>query len=128
MIKGCSRLYVIIIVSMAFATRAHTGFSVVYVTINSNPGASELAKSIIANELAACVNILPGITSIYKWEGNVVTDTEHLLMIKTRDDLLQALSTHIKAHHPYSVPEIIAVPIEFGNSAYLEWIRTSTKS
>ena len=127
MIKSCSRLYVIFIVSLAFAT-AHTGFSVVYVTINSPSSATELAKSIIANELAACVNILPGILSIYKWEGKVLTDTEHLLMIKTRDDLLQSLSAHIKAHHPYSVPEIIAVPIEFGDSAYLEWIKESTKS
>lgn len=127
MIKSLSRLYVIFIVSLAFATKAHTGFSVVYVTINSPSGASELAKSIISNELAACVNILPGITSIYKWEGKVVTDSEHLLMIKTREDLLEALSAHIKAHHPYSVPEIIAVPIEFGNSAYLEWIKESTK-
>lgn len=128
MIKGFSRLYVIFIVSLNFATRAHTELSVVYVTINSPSGASELANSIISNELAACVNILPGITSIYKWEGKVITDTEHLLMIKTRNDLLQALTAHIKAHHPYSLPEIIAVPIEFSNPAYLEWIKESTKS
>lgn len=128
MLKGFQRAYVIFLLSLAYSTQGHLGYSMVYVTINSAGSATELANSIVASNLAACVNILPGITSVYKWEGKVQSEPELLLMIKTRKDLLESLSSFIKSHHPYSVPEIIAVPIEFGNSEYLAWIDESTKS
>jgi periplasmic divalent cation tolerance protein len=72
---------------------------------------------------AACVNILPGITSVYAWEGEIETAEEQLMLIKTAAGCYGPLETFIKNHHPYEVPEIIAIPIEQGSSDYLEWIR-----
>ncbi|CAN6285416.1 unnamed protein product [Urochloa humidicola] len=68
-----------------------------------------------------------GIESVYWWEGKVQSDAEELLIIKTRESLLDALTEHVKANHEYDVPEVIALPITGGNSKYLEWIKNSTK-
>ncbi|CAN6285415.1 unnamed protein product [Urochloa humidicola] len=87
----------------------------------------KLSESIISEKLAACVNIVPGIESVYWWEGKVQSDAEELLIIKTRESLLDALTEHVKANHEYDVPEVIALPITGGNSKYLEWIKNSTK-
>ncbi|XP_050938286.1 protein CutA, chloroplastic isoform X2 [Cucumis melo] len=68
-----------------------------------------------------------GIESIYQWKGEIQTDPEELLIIKTRQSLLGALTDHVKAIHPYEVPEVIALPINGGSLEYLEWIKSSTK-
>ncbi|KAF3326488.1 protein CutA 1 [Carex littledalei] len=86
----------------------------------------KLADSIIKERLAACVNIVPGIESVYWWEGKVQTDSEELLIIKTRESLLPVLTEHVKANHEYDVPEVIAMPITGGNTKYLEWIKNNT--
>lgn len=83
-----------------------------------------LADSIITERLAGCVNVLPGITSVYAWEGKIERGQEHLLLIKTRKDRYPALEAHIRQNHPYELPEIIAVPVECGHPAYLQWIDT----
>ena len=72
--------------------------------------------------MAACVNILPGVTSVYEWEGKIQTDSEVLLMIKTRSEAVPALSELVTREHPYDVPEVIATSIEDGSRKYLDWI------
>ncbi|CAM0957087.1 unnamed protein product [Alopecurus aequalis] len=100
---------------------------VVYVTVPNREAGKKLSESIISEKLAACVNIVPGIQSVYWWEGKVRTDAEELLIIKTRESLLNALTEHVKANHEYDVPEVIALPISGGNLKYLEWLKNSTR-
>ncbi|CAL9190131.1 protein CutA 1, chloroplastic [Musa acuminata AAA Group] len=100
---------------------------VVYVTVPNREAGMKLAESIIKERLAACVNRVPGIESVYWWDGKVQTDSEELLIIKTRESLLGALTEHVKSNHEYEVPEVIAMPITGGNHKYLEWIKDSTR-
>ncbi|XP_064943523.1 protein CutA 1, chloroplastic-like isoform X3 [Musa acuminata AAA Group] len=100
---------------------------VVYVTVPNKEAGMKLAESIIKEKLAACVNRVPGIESVYWWDGKVETDAEELLIIKTRESLLGALTQHVKSNHEYDVPEVIALPITGGNEKYLEWIKDSTR-
>jgi len=100
---------------------------VVYVTVPNNEAGKKLSESIIKEKLAACVNRVPGIESVYWWDGKVQTDSEELLIIKTRESLLDALTEHVKHNHEYDVPEVISLPITGGNLKYLEWIKNSTR-
>ncbi|CAN6288330.1 unnamed protein product, partial [Urochloa humidicola] len=100
---------------------------VVYVTVPNREAGKKLAGSIISEKLAACVNIVPGIESVYWWDGKMQSDAEELLIIKTRESLLDALTEHVKANHEYDVPEVIALPIKGGNLKYLEWLKNSTR-
>ncbi|MGD8515047.1 MAG: divalent-cation tolerance protein CutA [Granulosicoccaceae bacterium] len=87
--------------------------------------AMQLAKTLIDEALAACVSILPGLTSLYHWQGECESDTEELLMIKTRKAAYPALEARLQALHPYELPEIIAVSIEAGLPGYLAWVDES---
>jgi len=89
--------------------------------------ARDLAKSLLDQKLAGCINLVPGIESHYIWEGERKSGNEVLLLIKTRSDLFEPLQTHIKGVHPYELPEIIAVPVTDGLPAYLNWISESTR-
>lgn len=100
---------------------------VVYVTVPNKEEGKKLAQSIIKEKLAGCVNRVPGIESIYWWNDKIETDAEELLIIKTRQSLLEALTAHVKANHPYEVPEVIALPISGGNHDYLKWLKESTR-
>ncbi|XP_019058875.1 PREDICTED: protein CutA, chloroplastic-like [Tarenaya hassleriana] len=100
---------------------------VVYVTVPNREAGKKLANSLVQEKLAACVNIVPGIESVYQWEGNIQSDAEELLIIKTRQSLLDALKEHVKANHEYDVPEVIALPITGGSPQYLEWLKNSTR-
>ncbi|KAJ8445086.1 hypothetical protein Cgig2_029458 [Carnegiea gigantea] len=100
---------------------------VVYVTVPNKEAGKKLAESIVKERLAACVNRVPGIESVYEWKGEIQTDSEELLIIKTRESLLGALTEHVKANHEYEVPEVIAMPISGGNPQYLEWLKNSTR-
>ncbi|KAA8538161.1 hypothetical protein F0562_027769 [Nyssa sinensis] len=100
---------------------------VVYVTVPNKEAGKKLAESIVKEKLAACVNRVPGIESVYQWQGEVQTDSEELLIIKTRESLLEALTEHVKANHEYEVPEVIALPIIGGSIPYLEWIKSNTR-
>ncbi|TYJ35420.1 hypothetical protein E1A91_A05G235400v1 [Gossypium mustelinum] len=100
---------------------------VVYVTVPNRDAGRKLADSIVKEKLAACVNIVPGVESVYEWEGKVNRDPEELLIIKTRQSLLPALTEHVKANHEYDVPEVIALPIGGGSVEYLEWLKNSTR-
>ncbi|KAJ8551147.1 hypothetical protein K7X08_000517 [Anisodus acutangulus] len=100
---------------------------VVYVTVPNKESGKKLAGSIVKKKLAACVNRVPGVESVYEWQGEVQTDSEELLIIKTKESLLEALTEHVKANHEYDVPEVIAMPIVGGNPQYLEWLKNSTR-
>lgn len=84
--------------------------------------AKKLAHGIISNKLAACVNIIPSVTSVYEWEGKIQEDNELLLMLKTQTGKVDDLSKFVRENHPYSVAEVISTPIENGNLPYLKWI------
>ncbi|XP_062543538.1 divalent-cation tolerance protein CutA-like isoform X2 [Armigeres subalbatus] len=96
--------------------------SIAYVTTPNANSAKELARKLVERKLAACVNIIPGLTSIYEWEGKINEDQEILLMIKTRTTRIDELSKFVRENHPYSVAEVISVPIENGNPPYLDWL------
>lgn len=85
-----------------------------------------LAAALIEQRLAACVNVQAPCASVYRWQGQVETTTEVPVFIKTTREHYTALETAILAHHPYELPEIIAVPVVAGLPAYLEWVRTET--
>jgi periplasmic divalent cation tolerance protein len=101
--------------------------AVVLVTCPRGPAAERIARTLVSERLAACANAVPGLTSTYRWEGKVCRDAEVLLIIKTRRRLLPGLIDRIKALHPYSVPEIIALPLVGGSPAYLGWVAESTR-
>jgi periplasmic divalent cation tolerance protein len=81
----------------------------------------------VEKKIAACVNIIPRITSIYSWEGKINEDSEILMMIKTQTTRVDELTKYIRENHPYSVAEVISTPIENGNNLYLKWIEESTR-
>lgn len=91
--------------------------------------AEEIACHLVNNQLAACINIVPGITSIYEWQGKIEATQEHLLIIKSTAVKYASIESEIKQLHPYELPEVIAVPIDCGLPEYLQWIDTclSTK-
>ena len=99
----------------------------VFCTISSQKAANALAEAMVVEELAACVNILPSVRSVYRWQGAVETADEVLLVIKSRENLFESLRLRIIELHPYDVPEVIAVPILAGHGPYLEWIDNSTR-
>jgi periplasmic divalent cation tolerance protein len=100
---------------------------VVLVTCPDRPVAERIARALVEERLAACVNLLPGLTSIYRWEGALCQESETLLLIKTRRERLSALARRVKALHPYTVPEVIALPVLAGSTSYLKWIRDSVR-
>jgi Uncharacterized protein involved in tolerance to divalent cations len=87
--------------------------------------AQGIAEALVGERLAACVNRLPGISSTYRWQGTVTTDSEELLLIKTTTGRFEALRKRLLQLHPYELPELIAVPVEHGHDAYLDWVRAN---
>jgi periplasmic divalent cation tolerance protein len=85
--------------------------------------AQEIAEALVGEQLAACVNRVPGISSTYRWQGAVTTEREELLLIKTTARRFEALKSRLLELHPYELPELIAIPVERGHDAYLEWVR-----
>ncbi len=88
--------------------------------------ALKIARALVERKLAACVNVLAECTSVYRWQGKLETATEVPLLIKTRAAIYDDVEAAIKSLHPYELPEIVAVPIERGLPAYLEWINAET--
>ena len=88
--------------------------------------AERIAEVLVAERLAACVNLVPGLTSIYRWEGKVQREAEVLLLIKAPRARFEAIAARVKALHPYTVPELIALPIDASTPDYLTWLTENT--
>jgi periplasmic divalent cation tolerance protein len=100
---------------------------VVLVTVGSQEEGERLATAVVGEQLAACVNVVGPIESIYRWKGAVQHDHEVLLILKTRAELFEDLAARIRALHAYETPEVIALPITAGSAAYLDWLRGATR-
>jgi periplasmic divalent cation tolerance protein len=103
-----------------------TDLRVCFVTVSSEEEGLKIARTLVARKLAACVNLVPGVRSVYRWKGEVKDDKELLLVVKTREHHLAHLVQAVKELHSYTVPETIALPIVGGSEAYLKWLREET--
>eukprot|EP01062_Namystynia_karyoxenos_P081699 TRINITY_DN9030_c0_g4_i1.p2 TRINITY_DN9030_c0_g4~~TRINITY_DN9030_c0_g4_i1.p2 ORF type:complete len:152 (+),score=54.92 TRINITY_DN9030_c0_g4_i1:60-515(+) len=104
-----------------------TDFSAGWVTVPSREVGERLAEGLVEARLAACVNIIPGVTSVYSWKGKVEKDSELILMLKTRTELVPSVTAYVRKHHPYEVAEVITAVIHQGNAPYLEWLGEHTR-
>lgn len=111
---------------MDYAEGDEIRYAVVMVTASGMDQAKEIARALVEEEMVACVNILGGMVSIYRWKGKVEEGQECLLIIKTRMTRVPEVITRVKSIHTYDVPEIIALPIIDGNPSYLQWIEEVT--
>ena len=100
---------------------------VVFITIDSQENAQKIASKLLSERKAACVNIIPAVESQYWWQGKIENADELMLVVKTRASLMDELVALVKSIHPYSIPEIIALPIIGGNEDYLQWIEKETR-
>lgn len=103
-----------------------TGYIIVFVTAASEEEAALIGKALVGERLAACVNIIRSIRSIYRWQGRIEDSQEVLLIIKTKSILFENLKKRVKELHSYSVPEIIALPLVEGDEQYLNWLGQET--
>ena len=104
-----------------------TDVDLVLCTLPPGDAAAGIARAVVEERLAACVNIVPAIRSIYAWDGALQDDEEQLAILKTTADRFDELRTRLLQLHPYSVPEIIAMPVADGHLAYLGWVRDSVR-
>lgn len=95
-------------------------------TLPADADAAEFARTLVDERLAACVNLLPAMESVYRWEGKIEFEAERQIVIKTSRDRVSALWDRVRELHPYEVPEFVVIPIVDGNEAYLRWIGDST--
>ncbi|HXV62996.1 MAG TPA: divalent-cation tolerance protein CutA [Vicinamibacteria bacterium] len=98
------------------------GYLTVLTTLDTEQAAVRLARELVTRGLVACVNVVPGVRSVFYWKGKLEEATEHLLLMKTRADRYDALATAIDEIHPYDVPELIAFSVERGSAGYLAWV------
>ncbi len=98
----------------------------VYTTASSENEAAQIARTVVEEQLAACANIVPGIRSIYRWQGTVEDEMESLVFLKTAVTTVDRLIVRIRELHSYDVPDIVVVPIVNGHAPYLDWILENT--
>ena len=103
-------------------------YVIVLTTMAADADAEELARTLVAERLVACVNVLPPMQSIYRWEGQVETAAERQLIMKTSRDRVEDLKARLGRMHPYDVPEILVIGIEDGGQSYLDWVHDSTRT
>ena len=106
---------------------APTEFVIVFVTVPDEVFAGRLAHDLVSEKLAACVNVLPSVRSVYAWEGEICNEGELLCLLKTRRALFPAVRERVLDLHPYQVPEIIAIPLVEASETYLAWLRDNTR-
>jgi periplasmic divalent cation tolerance protein len=104
-----------------------TDIIIIFVTAGSEEEAEKIAQTLVEERLAACVNILSPIRSIYRWEGKTQGDREWLLVIKTEQKYFADVEARVRSLHSYQVPEVIALPVVDGSERYLEWVKLATK-
>ncbi len=97
-------------------------------TVGTAGDAERIARALVERRLAACVNVVPKVVSVYRWKGEVHRDEERLLVIKTRRERLDALREALVGIHPYEVPELVALPIEAGHEPYLAWLDEAVRA
>ena len=102
-------------------------YLVVLTTLPADFDAESFGRTLVEERLAACVNLLAPMESVYRWEGRIETETERQIIVKTSRDRLAALWDRVRETHPYEVPEFVVLQIVDGNEAYLRWIGESTK-
>ena len=101
---------------------------VVLVTAPDADTAARIARALVEEGLIACANLVPGIRSIYRWQGRVADEAEVLLVLKTRAGCCGAVAARVKALHPYELPEVVALPVVDGSEAYLDWVVAESSS
>ena len=99
-----------------------TPFALVLTTAGTEEEAQRIARALVEDQLAACVNVAPKITSVYRWKGTVLTETEWLLLIKTRRELFPRVQETVRRLHSYELPELLLIPVENGEASYLRWL------
>jgi periplasmic divalent cation tolerance protein len=103
-----------------------TDVVVILTTVPASEHGEAIAQQLVDERLAACVNLLPPMTSIYRWRGTVEHESERQVIIKTGRDRVSELQARLTALHPYEVPEFIVLAVQHGSPSYLEWVRTET--
>jgi periplasmic divalent cation tolerance protein len=101
---------------------------VVLSTVSRPDDAERIAQTLVERRLAACVNVVPGVLSVYRWEGRIQRDVERLLVIKTTREKFEEMHHLLLELHPYDVPEVVALPVIGGNPSYLQWVAESTNT
>jgi periplasmic divalent cation tolerance protein len=104
-----------------------TDICAVLATAPDEEVAAALARTLVEERLAACVNLIPRVRSIYRWEGEIQDDSEVVLLIKSQRKRSEALAARIKDLHPYELPEVLVLPVSGGSARYLDWIETETR-
>lgn len=99
----------------------------VLVTVPNRAVGRRLARDLVTDRLAACVNILDGVTSVYRWEDRVQEDAEEMLLIKTTEARLEQVQARVQEGHPYDVPEVVTLPLSRGSEAYVQWLRAACR-
>jgi periplasmic divalent cation tolerance protein len=100
-----------------------TDIAVVLTTVAADERAEQVARQLVEDRLAACVNLYPPMVSVYRWKGSVERDAERQMVIKTTRDRLDALEVRLRELHSYELPEFVVVAVESGSEAYLSWVR-----
>ena len=95
--------------------------------LGAPPDAERIARALVEERLAACVNVVPGVLSIYRWKGNVEQEAELILVIKTLGERVEALKARLVELHPYELPEVVVIPIAGGHAPYLAWLEEQVR-
>jgi periplasmic divalent cation tolerance protein len=101
--------------------------TMIYITTSSPDEALKIGRAVVADRLAACANVLPGVTSVFWWQNEVQEGAETSLILKTRSDLVERLTARVKALHSYDCPCVVALQIADGNPDFLRWIAEETR-
>jgi periplasmic divalent cation tolerance protein len=104
-----------------------TDIAVVLTTVAADERAEQVARQLVEDRLAACVNVYPPMVSVYRWKGSVERDAERQMVIKTTRDRLDALEVRLRELHSYELPEFVVVAVESGSEAYLSWVREQVR-
>jgi periplasmic divalent cation tolerance protein len=100
---------------------------IVLTTVQDEQRSEAIARALVTERLAACVNVLPPMTSFYRWKGTVEREAERQLVVKTTADRVAAVQARIRELHPYELPELLVLPVADGGAAYLEWVVSETR-